>query len=195
MSKEVIAVDVDDVLAQHIPAFVNFSNEHYGTSLEIKDYSERWGNLWGVDWDEVERRAKLFHDTHVSSFEAFTDADRVLLGLKSSRDLVIVTARPKHLIPATHEWLEEYYSGLFSDVHFVPIWEPDNTVSKADICKEIGADYLIDDLPKHCNIAAEVGIKALLFGDYVWRDDQVLVEGVERVNSWQEVAQYFEKRN
>ena len=45
MGRKVIAIDLDDVLAAHVESFVAFSNERYGTSLQVDDYSDHWAGL------------------------------------------------------------------------------------------------------------------------------------------------------
>ena len=61
MKRGSIAIDLDDVLAAHVESFVAFSNANYGTNLGVEDYRDHWANLWGVENEEIERRAaKLF---------------------------------------------------------------------------------------------------------------------------------------
>lgn len=194
MLQPTIAVDLDDVLAQHAVAFIQFSNERYGTNLEPHEYDDEWENLWGkTEWDEIMRRADGFH-THerTLSYGKIEEASPVLAALKQKYRLVIVTARPKHLIATTHEWLALHHADIFDEVHFVPIWEPDNKVTKADICKQIGATFLIDDSIKHCNIAAEGGIHPLLFGGYQWWSRHIIDPRITKVANWQQVKEYFD---
>jgi uncharacterized HAD superfamily protein len=68
-------------------------------------------------------------------------------------------------------------------------------MTKTKILAEIGANYLIDDQPKHCIAAAEAGITALLFGDYKWNKDIELKTNMVRVKNWQEVTEYFDGRS
>ncbi|MGI9028090.1 MAG: 5' nucleotidase, NT5C type [Candidatus Saccharimonadales bacterium] len=192
MSKQqTIGVDIDDVLAAHLPAFVKYSNDTYNTGLTAETYEEYWPNLWNISMDETLKRAREFHELTVASYERIADADSVLANLSKKYRLVIVTARPKYNIEATHEWIGQHFKDVFDDIHFVPIWEPDNKVTKADICKQIGADYLIDDIPRHCNFAAEAGVAALLFGGYTWSRDHLVHDDVVRVNNWHEVGEHF----
>lgn len=193
--KQTIAIDVDDVLAAHVPAFVAFSNQRYGTNLTVEDYEGHFAKVWEVEHEEVERRALEFH-TSVSAaeYELIAASNITIMSLSQHYNLKIVTARRKEMIQPTLEWLEQYFPGVFNDVHFVPIWEPNNLVTKADICKEIGADYLIDDLPEHCIIASAGGIESLLFGDYAWNRTHDLIPGMTRVRNWDEVLQYFESK-
>jgi 5'(3')-deoxyribonucleotidase len=193
MSNQTIAVDIDDVLAQHAEAFVLFSNQNYGTNITTAEYDSHWSKIWGVDKAEIDRRALEFHTTEsILAYGKIEDAEPVLAALRANYNLVIVTARPKHAVQVTHQWLEQHFPGVFSAVHFVPIWEVGNTVTKADICKEIGADYLLDDVPMHCNTAAQCGVGSLLFGDYPWNEQSVLPEGVVRCADWSAVLEYFD---
>jgi len=67
--------------------------------------------------------------------------------------------------------------------------------TKNDVIKQIGADYLIDDQPKHCIAAAKAGIKTVLFGDYKWNRDLKLRKNMVRARNWQEVLEYFNGQN
>jgi 5'(3')-deoxyribonucleotidase len=200
MSKKTIAVDVDDVLAANVPAFIAFSNERWGTSLTVEDYSEHWGDLWKVDQEEWARRAVEFHDSGVvSTLEVIPRADAVLKTLAMAYDLVIVTSRRTQINKETGEWINRYFPGIFSDVHFAGMWdevtEASSRATKAALCKQIGADYLIDDHLKHCQAAAEVGIESLLFGDYPWNQANDLPPNIKRVSDWPAISEYFRDRS
>ena len=192
MKRGSIAIDLDDVLAAHVESFVAFSNANYGTNLGVEDYRDHWANLWGVENEEIERRAAKFHIPEtVSAFAVKEEAKMALQKLSDGHDLYIVTARRQKLIDTTTEWVDRHFKGIFKDTRFVPIWEPNNTITKADICRQIGARWLIDDLAGHCNIAAQGGIEAVLFGDYAWNRNEEIVSGVTRCKNWDEVLNYF----
>ena len=191
--RKTIAVDCDDVLADHAEDVVAWTNERFGTNLTIRDYTDHWTVMWQLDSDAVEARAVEYHSTgRHGTFTNKADSLDVLRWLAKDYDLVVVTARRKEIVQSSLEWIKASYPGIFKDVRFVPIWTPGNTVTKADICNEIGAEYLIDDLPKHCNIAAEAGIVSLVFGDYGWNRNEEIATGVHRVKDWQSVKEFFE---
>ncbi len=193
MKKIKIAIDLDDVLAAHAEAFIKFSNKSYGTSLTVEDYSDHWADLWSVEHDEIERRASEFHIPEgVAAFSVKQESISALKQLSDHHLLYVVTARSQVLIGTTRNWLDKYFPKVFQDIHFVPIWEPNNTITKADICKKIGADYLIDDLPRHCNLVAEAGLRAILFGNYAWNRYEKIVAGVTRCRDWEAVLAHFE---
>jgi len=192
VSKKTIAVDLDDVLAEHIEALIGYSNQNHGTDFKPEDYLEQWVDLWGIPYEEVVKRAKDFHIPEtVENFSIVRDAKPALAQLKKDWNLVIVTARPKDTIASTLKWVDKHFSGIFSDVHFVPIWDPGPKVTKAEICNKIGANYLIDDLARHCNLAAEMGVSAILFERIKWKQPEKVHPDVIRVKNWREVLEYF----
>jgi uncharacterized HAD superfamily protein len=193
--KPIIAVDIDDVLVDHYEALVTFHNETYGTSLTIHDYiSDHWHEVWGTTPEETELRAQAFAALGVKDRVIKQGVAEALVQLSRKYDLVIVTARRKVNVDQTLEWIDERFPHVFKEVRFVPIWDEDSTLTKAEICREVGATYLIDDSLKHCRLAAEAGITAILFGDYGWNQASELPEGVTRCKDWVAVLEYFDGR-
>jgi 5'(3')-deoxyribonucleotidase len=198
-SKQTIAIDIDDVLAANAEGFVAFSNKRWGTHLTPDDYSEHWAQMWRVDLDEVESRRRVLLEERVfTSHRFFDEAKPVLEKLKSRYKLVIVSSRRREIEKDTLPWLKKEFGGLFDAIHFAGIWDNGESIlkqinmTKAKVLIELGADYLIDDQPKHCFAAAEAGLTALLFGDYGWNRDLKLMPGVVKVNNWQAVEEYFD---
>ena len=175
MRRKTIAVDIDDVLAVNAQAFLAYSNEKWGTRLTIDDFSENWATMWGVDHPAViVRSEKIIEDKLFSSFEHFDDALPVLRKLTKKYNLVIATSRRTLLVKDTLEWINQYFPDIFSEIYYAGIWDDDtkrqhaHLKTKGDLVKQIGANYLIDDQPKHCIAAARAGVKTVLFGDYPW---------------------------
>ncbi len=192
----IIAVDIDEVLAANAPSFIAYTNEQWGMNLTVDDYHEHWSELWKTDHEETMRRAKQYNFSGVlESMRHFEDAKAVLSALAQRYKLVIITARRKELASLTDEWITRHYAGLFSEIHHAQIWDSDHpdasTLTKADLCREVGAAYLIDDQSKHCNAAQQVGVQSILFGDYTWSRTAETAEGVVRCANWDTVLDYF----
>lgn len=195
-----IAVDIDDVLAISARALVEFSNARWGTHLTVEDYDEDWAKMWGVDHAEESRRSDVWHTSGgIVQKQPREEGLKVLKELAKSYKLVVATSRRKIIQKDTEDWITKHFGGIFSAVHFSGIWDARTPQShmqtKAQMCADIGADYLIDDQVKHCVGAAENGVQALLFGDYAWNRSAVLSAGVTRVNDWQAVGDFFNGRN
>ncbi len=198
-SRKTIAIDIDDVLSSQVRAIIAFSNEKYGTSLVWSDFQKKgpfwgyWEQVWGVDEKEGKRRLEeFFRDGYQSSQPLMPYVIGVLRKLEKNYHLVVVTSRQDTDIEETHQWLDHHFPKIFKQVEFVQAWSGDRKTSKAIICKEIGAAYLIDDSLEHCRLAAEEGIQSLLFGEYGWNRAKKLPSNVSRVKDWREVEAYFE---
>lgn len=197
-----IAVDIDDVLAANAEDFAKFSNERWGTNLKPDDYTEHWAELWKVDFDEVERRREVILKEKVfTKHRIFDEAKPSLVKLASNYKLVIVSSRGRRVQKDTIDWINKEFGNIFSEIHFAKIWDKNIHVleslklTKAEICQEIGADYLIDDQPKHCIAAAQAGIISLLFGDYKWTRGVKPIDNMVKVKNWQEVLEFFNAKS
>jgi uncharacterized HAD superfamily protein len=202
-NKKTIAVDVDDVLAANAAGFIKFSNERWGTNLTPDDYHEHWSEMWGIDHQEMlSRRAEIIKAKLFMSYDFLDEAKPALTKLAENHRLVILTSRTADISDDTTAWIRAYFGDLFDDIHYAGIWEKLNRseatvedvirVTKGQLAKQIGADYLIDDQPKHCIAAAEAGIKAILFGDYKWNRDVKMAPNMVRAKNWQDVLEYFD---
>lgn len=199
MLRKTIAVDIDDVLAISAENFIKYSNKKWGTRLTIDDFHEDWAQMWKIDAaSELKRAQQVLEDKVFSTHKHFTDAMPVLKKLAKNYKLVIATSRTKTIANDTLEWLDKYFPGIFDEIHHAGIWDDLSTrhsahlETKAELAREIGAEYLIDDQPKHCLAAAEAGIKSILFGDYPWNRKTDIPEGVIRAHTWIEVEEYFD---
>ena len=201
VGKKIIAVDIDDVLASQAKSFVDFTNRRWGTRLTIEGYDEHWAKVWKID---NEKELYAIADEYFEQFRYFDnmlDAQKTLGELKKRYRLVVVTSRRRKVDDITREWLDKNYPGVFSEVHYSGAWDDEekhsdhkNKATKAQLLQEIGADYLIDDQPKHCVAAAEAGITSILFGDYKWNRSIKLLPNMTRARDWREVLEYFDGR-
>lgn len=192
--KLTIAVDVDDVLAQHYEALVDFYNQRYDAQLTFDDYiSDHWSDVWNLSQEETQERAEVFAASNLHETFLLKDfAQEAIQKLEKQYNLVVITARRKQNVDVTHQWLAKHFPNTFGHVRFLPIWDTNTTETKASIAHELDASFLIDDSLKHCTLAAEAGMKAILFGDYPWNQAETLPFGVTRCKDWMAVLEYFD---
>ena len=197
--KPIIAIDIDDVIAANAPAFIKYSNQKFGTNLTVDDYQEHWGDLWKVEVEETEKRAIEYHESGViATYDVISGALEVLKELKKRFRLVILTTRRSSIKKLTEDWIEKYYPNIFDGFvysgFFDSVTKNRYNMTKAELAKNIKADYIIDDQLKHIEAAAELGIKGLLFGEYLWNKKDKLPSNVTRVKTWKEVSEYFKNK-
>jgi uncharacterized HAD superfamily protein len=196
-----IAVDIDDVLSATVEGIVSFSNERWGMQLTMEDYTEEFAVFWGVPLQEAHKRIdEMLSSGLFSRHRHFEDAVPVLTSLKQQGyNLVAVTSRRSILKPDTDKWLKRYFPGIFKEVRYMGLWDGQHDVqkalkqTKAEICRELGAEYLIDDQLKHCVGAAAAGVTSFLFGEYKWNSTaDELPANLIRVNGWDDIGRYFD---
>jgi len=198
--KPIIAVDVDDVLADFVTEFCIFAKTHWDEDVIKENFTEDWTQIFrDNDMATITKRAvEMFASADFyNQMKPLLGAKKVLQKLSRKFDLVPLTSRVSSLCELTDAWLRENYGEVFREIVFSGAYESDRDYStrvylgKGEICREIGAEFLIDDQPKHANSFAKVGGKSLLFGDYSWNRDTAILPGVTRVADWGEVADYF----
>mmetsp|Transcript_22462 Transcript_22462/g.49047 ORF Transcript_22462/g.49047 Transcript_22462/m.49047 type:complete len:243 (-) Transcript_22462:148-876(-) len=197
--KPVLAVDMDEVIVGYLPAFIRFSNSMYGTCLSLHEFDSYF--FWQVPGCNLpSRQASIerVHEFHGSPYfekavKPIEGAREALTSLQRYYELHIVTARQHSVADATHACLAEHFPGVFSGVHFGNHFGVSGKkVSKADLCRQIGAVAIIDDSLSHCCECAEAGIFAFVFGEYGWNRprgdaDQSWPNLVMRVPDWKAV--------
>lgn len=192
VSKKIIAVDIDEVLADFIAYFVEYHNLTYQTSYtKDKIFSFHLHEVFEVSKDEItERMIKFSEERHNAKITLVPGAKEGIDELlKKGYELHLVTSRPEAIKPQTEEWIKKHFPGKFTDLHhaFNPNIHPKGSkMKKWEICKEISAGLLIEDFLPNALGCAENGIKVLLM-DAPWNQVEDLPEGVVRVKSWKEI--------
>lgn len=123
----------------------------------------------------------------IRSLAPHREAVTVIGQLAAKYELHVVTGRHDKFAAMTHAMLNEYFPDIFSSVEFTNFFS-ERPRSKATVCEEIGASYLIDDHLHHALVVAKQGIEVLLFGSYPWNAADKLPQNIRRVRDWPEIA-------
>ncbi len=197
MAKAKIALDIDDVTADSTESLRLLVNERMGVSLTREDYLVSSGH---ADYYEYVWEKNGLKDINYAAFEAEMEVDQshvplmdgvkeAMVTLSKTYDIVFITARDVAWEKATREWFARHFDGDV-ELYFSEGYTNVGRMTKGQICKAVGAQWLIDDVPKHCQSALDEGVRAILFGTYGWHGD--VPEGVIRCKDWQEVKKVLE---
>lgn len=190
--KPLIAVDLDDVLADYCNPLIAFHNQTFGTNLARQNFtSYRLWEVWGGTSEEATRKVYHFHNTDY--FRNIVPVQGAVEGiniLTKQYNLVIITSRFTDFMEYTSEWLKKFFPNKFLRVYFTNHW---NLITggtykkKSDICLEIGAKTILEDSIEYALDCTRRGIRTILL-DNPWNqcDDQV---GITRVRSWKEIVE------
>lgn len=138
----------------------------------------------GIDWwsRRKQKHTLALYQPHAPRAPT-TGAQTSLQALSDTYDLVVVTSRQHVIREPTLQWLETHFPGTFVDVHFGNHYALSGpSMSKSEICKQVGAQVLIDDNPRYAMECAQAGIQVLLFdwdGSYAWSKTSCGYVGVD----------------
>lgn len=198
--KKVIAVDIDDVIVSESRSIIEYSNKHWGHNLDFDDYDENWQAMWGVDHDELLARAAELHRPGMqTSYPLKHGSKKSLTQLKKKYKLVALTSRRKVVQEETVEWINQILPGVFEKIYFTGFWDTGkpggHLLTKGDLAKDLKVDYLIDDQPKHCISADELGIRSILFGDHRVQREFCGSKTIVLCKNWQAVLEFFDAQS
>jgi len=136
------------------------------------------------------KHIEMFDDSnYFNEIKPLKEAPSAILDLSSSHKLAIVTGRNEGQKEKTLLWIKKYVPQI-KEIFFIRKSVRDNSKSKAEICKEIQADILIEDNLKYAQQVAQAGIKVLLF-DYPWNQSSNLNPLIIRVCGWKEALNFI----
>jgi len=195
--REVIAVDIDEVLFPFVQEFVAYDNQRSGGELAASDFfCYRFEHVLDISLEEAVQRVYSFNGAPHDHISPIAEAQEAIAQLGQSYDLSVVTARHPQFEANTERWLNRYMGGFFSEVvHVGYAAVMERPQRKVDVCQRLGAVALIDDSVEHVSECAEAGLEGVLFGDYEWNQVKELPGGVTRCKDWRAVLEYFDGRD
>lgn len=169
-----IALDMDEVIADVIPKFLNIYEAEFGYRLKKEDY------LGGKVYDRPNAyhlRNFLHSPTFFTDLPVMKDSQAVVEWLTQHYDVYIITSTMefKNSLVAKYEWLSTNFPFIS--------WK------KYIFCGEkqfIQADYMIDD--KGSNLEKFNGKKLLFTASHNVEETRF-----DRFENWQQIKTYFEK--
>ena len=191
-NKPVLAIDFDDVLFEHDTILRTYFRKKYGLAYDPRtDYdllSPTEGKT-GLDRELIVSDAERFLLGPEHRAVTLQGAADVLRKLSQEYSLAIVTSRSSFIKTQTYEWLEKHYPDIFETVVFAgkTRWGFGPKVAKIPELHQLNTATLIDDSLRHCIEASAEGMRAILFGDYLWNQAAELPSGVTRAKDWSEV--------
>lgn len=183
-----IAIDIDDTLVDFMTSLIEFHNEKYNTSLTRDQFSSyNFWEIWGGTMEEARQKVKDYRETHYyNNLQPVLGVVESINFLKKKHGLIIITSRS--ITKGTKEWINKYFPDMFSEIYFSynSYIKSGSGKTKADICKELNVDFLIDDSLEYAKECSEKGVKVLLL-DQPWNQCEELPKNIIRVNNWKEV--------
>ncbi len=196
------AIDYDDVIADTAEIIVAALGEVTGKAYEASelyddvDLRRFWRNF--RRWKAGRVLNRLLCEGLIDDVEPDPAAVDTMGELASMGDqLYIVTGRQEYLAPATSAMIYRHFPYV-SGIEFTNYFSSQLGVkglkkrTKGEVCAEIGADVIVDDLPRHIKSALEHNpdMEGILFGG---DPRQNLGEKVVQCFTWEQVLHERER--
>ena len=184
----VIGIDIDEVLADTLPAFVAFINQHLTVSYKTEDFfSYQFEDVIGLSVEETRELIKEFYrSSHFENLSVIDGAKGAIELLNEKHELVVITARQDYVREQTLYWLQSHFGSVFKSIHFANHNSADTTgICKSEICLENGVNIHIEDNAEAAYACATKGVDIFLF-NRPW-NTQLESERITRVSHWDEV--------
>jgi len=185
----IIGVDLDDVLADFVPVFLTFHNKKHNKSVEKKDvFDYSLQKIFNYTRNEVLESLEEFYKsvdfTKIIPVEFSVDGVETL---RRKHELYVITSRLDIVKKESERWIDFYFPDIFSDIVFSGDYLG-NYKRKAEICKDLGVDVMIEDSLRYSMTCAQNCKNVLLF-DQPWNqcNDEELPGNVSRIYSWIEI--------
>jgi uncharacterized HAD superfamily protein len=191
--KPVMAIDIDDTLMAFTKLFIIFLNSKYKTNFQLKHVVfYDLTILYHVPYQELVNHLNEFMNTvEVIMARPFNNSKLVNAELSEIYDLHLVTARNIAFSNHTYSWISKHYSNIFSDIHFCNFYNSNNNlktkITKADMCKKIGAIGLIDDSCSNIVDTYNAGLLSILYGKYPWHIELPNDVLCEKASNWLDI--------
>ena len=191
-----IGIDLDEVLAQFVHAFLDFHNHVYGTAYRFEDiFTFNMDEVWDIPKDVLhERFLEFYRSAYFTQIPTVTGAVDAIRALEQAHELFIITARPDRIREETMDWLDHHFPDVFSDehVHFASNVFANGNHRKGKICQALALDVMVEDNAEYAEeCAPHVGTIFLI--DSPWNQSESLPENVVRVQGWDQIVQAIQE--
>ena len=185
-----IGIDLDEVLADFLPALIEYHNATYRTSLVIDQFrTYRFWETWGGTREGAIQKVYDFHSTiYFKNMKPVAGSQEAVNILKRNNDLIVVTSRTADVAEKTREWIAQHFPNIFSWIYFANHYSQNGSPrTKKEICNSEDIDLLIEDSLEYALECLTPQRKVLLL-DCPWNSGSELPRGICRVNSWTEIS-------
>jgi 5'(3')-deoxyribonucleotidase len=188
-----IAFDLDDVLINTAEEMTFYFNRLHGTSYTLADHTD-FGlhKVWRKPEDYCRVVCDDFLSLYIPELCPYSGAKEALEELsKNGYELAIISSRPSIHFAATEAWIAKHFPSMKMELHLAG--QKNLKIlgrRKSEICKSIGADYIVDDAPHHIDDCSCEGISCFLW-DRPWNQNFDETDTIKRVKSYDELINFL----
>ena len=186
-----IAIDLDEIIAGFLDAFIKYHNNTYKTTFHKSDFfSYQFWKVIGGTREEAIDKVYGFHDSHYfDEIEPLDGAIEAIKNLKTNNVLYLITSRQDDFIEKTRIWIEKHLPNIFDKILHSNAYPKNGTSrKKSDLCDRLNVDALIEDNLDYVIECIKQDRKIILFR-YPWNEQTVKPKGIYVVSGWNETLE------
>jgi len=159
-----IAIDIDEVLVPFVKPMARWRGLKMPTQPK---YEYVYREMFNISEEESRDMVETFYNTkEFINLEPIPYSRDAMYRMKrSSPKIYALSGRQNFSREKTEYWLSHHFPNVFSDVILTDSYTKDE-ISKADICRSLAINVLIDDNFHTCVDCMKSGVKAINFIGY-----------------------------
>ena len=183
-----IGIDIDEVITETNAEFTNFYNIRTGSSLAMCDfYTYTLSEVLKCTKEEARRIFDEFYNSaHFDNISPVEGSIGSIKKLLKEHEIYLITARPLSYKQKTERWFKTYLPEIKNSIIY-----PGKAKTKAEVCKRLGIELIIEDNIKYSLECITAGLKVILptkpWNRYLIDNDII------RVNSWIEILGHIKQ--
>jgi len=197
MPKKVIAIDIDEVLADWyhfaLPKLNNILNT--SKSIEgVKFVPFKLEKFFGKSHKEMERALKkMYREAPITEMPPVKGSQKAINKLSKKFKLIAVTARPKRFWKETRFWVHKHFNSKI-EVYFGtgagnPSGGENHINNKLEICRNKKALYIIEDNPSEILVFIDTEIMPICFA-WPWNKQITQIKKIVR-GRWTKITNFL----
>jgi len=184
-----IGIDIDEVIVEFLKGYLEIYEKIYGKKGFYKDFHSY--NFWEclpISKEQAIRIAEEFFDSEeFENIEFVKGAKQAVQTLSKNHELIFLTARPVKIKEKTIRFFNKHFPESSFEIFHSGDFFAGNK-SKAEICKDLGISFLIED-NEHYALDCSKNCEKVFLLDKPWNQNMKNQKNIIRVKNWQEIME------
>ncbi len=167
-----LGIDLDGPLVHFVEAYLRFHNRIYSTRFSPREIRKHYmREQLGVSEEQHSKDIFAFFESpEYGTLRPVHAALQIVRALREQHTLLVVTARSLNWQSLTAATVQQYYPDCFEGIHHTTGYGWTPRAKKAQVCKDLRLDALIEDCVENAIEVAQEGLPVLLISR-PWNQD------------------------
>lgn len=182
-----IGIDIDEVVVEFLKGYLKVYNNKYNKNKKFEDIFsyDLWIPLEIPRDDAFKITDELYNSEDFDNLSLVEGAYNGIIKLSKENDLFFVTSRAEFMEGKTRDFFERFPNLKYKLIFTRDVWGSQEK-TKANICKKLGIETIIEDNINYAFDCANLGIITYLLNK-PWNQNGSLPKNIIRVENWNQI--------